>query len=198
MLVIKNNIKIKNKFAQGFTLIELLVVMSIIGILGSVMYGPFQTARNRARDTQTVGDMRVLQNYLALYADDNKGQYPKCLDVLSGYGALPSRANVNNPIDPTCAASAPNQNLRLYNYTYYEHQSQVVGYHLFSHLNDKNDALRSDADCYSMGLSVTNCSQGTVIGGTTDINATYVADPDDKGDSTKCKDLALCLLDYRQ
>ncbi|MEN9338354.1 MAG: hypothetical protein RI945_79, partial [Candidatus Parcubacteria bacterium] len=35
----------KIKLTKGFTLIELLVVIAIIGILGAIVYAPFQTAR---------------------------------------------------------------------------------------------------------------------------------------------------------
>jgi len=190
------------KYIKGFTLIELLVVMSIIAIIGSIMFGPFQTARNRARDTQTVGDLRILQSYLSLYADDHAGVYPVCLNELSIYGSLPTRSNITpSTALLVCSATAPAQNYNLYNYTTYTTASKVVGYHLYSHLNDMNEALRSSAHCSGSGTGATNCSTGTV-GGTTDADATGVAT--DLAtvpmpiNSTYCKTLTKCLLDYHQ
>ena len=192
------------KYIKGFTLIELLVVMSIIAIIGSIMFGPFQTARSRARDTQSVGDMRILQSYLSLYADDHAGVYPVCLNELSIYGSLPTRSNLNTGTTVTlpCGTLA-SLNLNLYNYTTYNTGGKVVGYHIYTHLNDMNEALRSSAHCSGFGTGATNCSAGTTLGGVTpDANATNVATdlatvpmPINRN---YCKTLTNCILDYHQ
>ena len=190
----------KINFLRGFTLVELLVVMSIIAILGAVMFGPFQTARARARDTQSVGDMRTLQNYLALYADDHSGEYPPCLDKLSLYGSLPSRSNLAG--GATCP-STPTQKLGLYNYTTYFETTggRIIGYHLYTHLNDFNNALRTGAYCFGAGPAATNCSPGVATtGGTADFNAISVGTDVANGviNINYCKDLNKCVLDYHQ
>jgi len=64
------------KHKNGFTLIELLVVVAIIGLLSSVVLSSLNSARAKARDAQRLSEIRQLQNALALYANDNGGNYP--------------------------------------------------------------------------------------------------------------------------
>lgn len=184
----------KTNFIKGFTLIELLVVMSIIAILASIMYGPFQTARRRARDTQTIQDLRTIQNYLALYADDNLGVYPTSLSSLTSYGTLPSRINIGTAKD-----------FNKYNYAPITSGGAITGYHLWAHLSDTNDALRSDRDCDS--LVPTSCWDSAATANTTfGIKGGTVPAPstDPSGDGTAsaapsvevCKTLTNCILDY--
>lgn len=183
----------KTKFLQGFTLIELLVVMSIIAILASIMYGPFQTARRRARDTQSIQDMRTLQNYLAIYADDHKGFYPASLRDLVVYGSVPTRINETENADPN-----------LYNYVTMTDaiSGGITGYHLWTHLYDINDALRTDRDCDS--TNVNSCWGSTDSANGPTKNAGSGADeskdggdnPEDEPDQDVCRNLDRCLLDY--
>lgn len=69
----KSIFNLKNK---GFTLIELLVVISIIGVLGSTIYTPFNEARKKGRDAKRVAEISAIQSSLELYADDHGGCYP--------------------------------------------------------------------------------------------------------------------------
>lgn len=61
---------------QGFTLIELLVVIAIIGVLASMVFYSFSTARAKARDTRRVSDIKQLNNALLMYYAVN-GNFPK-------------------------------------------------------------------------------------------------------------------------
>jgi len=60
---------------KGFTLIELLVVIAIIGILASIVLVSLNNARQSARDTKRISDMRSTALALELYYADN-GNYP--------------------------------------------------------------------------------------------------------------------------
>ncbi len=61
---------------KGFTLIELLVVIAIIGILSSIVLVSLGNARQKARDAKKQADLTSIATALALYADDNNGNFP--------------------------------------------------------------------------------------------------------------------------
>jgi len=63
-------------FNQGFTLIELLVVIAIIGILMSILVPAISRAKENARRTKCLSNLRQLQTTLQLYADSNDGRVP--------------------------------------------------------------------------------------------------------------------------
>lgn len=64
--------KINNK---GFTLIEMLVVVAIIGLLSAVVVVGLTGAREKARDSRRVADLREIQNQLELDYMSTEG-YP--------------------------------------------------------------------------------------------------------------------------
>ena len=70
------------KTSKGFTLIELLAVMAIIGLLLSVMYASFLSARIKGRDAKRKSDLARIQLALEQYYDDHEDGtghcYPKC------------------------------------------------------------------------------------------------------------------------
>lgn len=132
----------KLKTFYGFTLIELLVVIAIIGILASIVYAPFQTARRKGRDAQKVIEMKNLLASINLYADSNNGHFPTSLVVLESSQSepIPVRANRTGTQDPN-----------LYNYQpFFDAASMagnVIGFHLWTHLETANTALAGAAKC---------------------------------------------------
>lgn len=60
---------------KGFTLIELLVVIAIIGLLSTLAVVALSSAREKARDSKRLSDLKQIQTALELYYTDNNA-YP--------------------------------------------------------------------------------------------------------------------------
>jgi prepilin-type N-terminal cleavage/methylation domain-containing protein/prepilin-type processing-associated H-X9-DG protein len=61
---------------SGFTLIELLVVVTIIAVLVSILLPSLHRARESARGTTCMNQLRQMGNALRMYLDDNTEHYP--------------------------------------------------------------------------------------------------------------------------
>jgi prepilin-type N-terminal cleavage/methylation domain-containing protein len=61
---------------QGFTLIELLVVIAIIAILSAILFPVFNAARNKAKHTRDMSDLRQLLLAVDMYSSDYDDAYP--------------------------------------------------------------------------------------------------------------------------
>ena len=61
---------------KGFTLIELLVVIAIIGVLGSIVFAPFNEARKKGRDGKRIAELKGVQSTLLLFSEDSSGCFP--------------------------------------------------------------------------------------------------------------------------
>jgi prepilin-type N-terminal cleavage/methylation domain-containing protein len=128
----------KIKLTKGFTLIELLVVIAIIGILGAIVYAPFQTARRKGRDAQKIVEMKNIQAGLFLYSDSHGGYFPTSLTELenSQTERLPVNANKTGIWDPN-----------KYNYVAYASGGNIIGFHLITHLETNSPVLSGTAAC---------------------------------------------------
>lgn len=66
---------------RGFTLIELLVVIAIIAILAAILFPVFAQARETAKKTACVSNLKQLGTAAIMYAqDDEKGYIPYSMD----------------------------------------------------------------------------------------------------------------------
>ena len=63
------------KRKEGFTLIELLVVIAIIAILAAILFPVFAKAREKARQTSCLSNVKQIMMAWKMYAQDFDGQY---------------------------------------------------------------------------------------------------------------------------
>ncbi len=106
--LIKDNMLQLNK--KGFTLIELLVVIAIIGVLGSIVFAPFNEARKKGRDGKRMAELKAIQSSLILYSEDNSSCYPNGVTTNTSATSTVIRSdiaggrNLNQFITPPMAA----------------------------------------------------------------------------------------------
>ena len=73
----------------GFTLIELLVVIAIIAILAALLLPTLSRAKEAARASQCLSQMRQLGFAVRLYADENEDTFPRSLHSAFANAQLP-------------------------------------------------------------------------------------------------------------
>ena len=111
--------------SSPFTLIELLVVIAIIAILAAMLMPALQKARESARQTSCINQVRQVAQGYNLYADDNKEYIPfvkagsessYSLGFLVGpYLGLKTGSNAKVLVCPTLVSSTPNGTFLRFN-----------------------------------------------------------------------------------
>jgi len=152
------------RFSRGFTLIELLVVISIIGLLSSITLVSLNSARQRARDTRRLADLRQVQLALEIYFDRH-GTYPI------------NRTNCGSPlinhkfcalVDGNILGNLPRDPFNVGRTFRYAHgpasaTTSATHYHLGATLEDAESAFFTfDQDCDSKDTGQ-NCPNGEIM-----------------------------------
>ncbi|MGC9317535.1 MAG: prepilin-type N-terminal cleavage/methylation domain-containing protein [Armatimonadota bacterium] len=102
---------------KGFTLIELLVVIAIIAILAAILFPVFARAREKAKQTSCLSNMKQLVLGAHMYTTD----YDDCL-----FGHLAGTRYPQNPGEPSWPWDAPYYNWPQQVYPYVKNEQLYV------------------------------------------------------------------------
>src|SRR5438094_1257344 len=72
----------------GFTLIELLVVIAIIAILAAILFPVFAQARDKARQTACLSNMKQIAHSVTMYTGDSDETLPPGAIGMGGQGRM--------------------------------------------------------------------------------------------------------------
>jgi prepilin-type N-terminal cleavage/methylation domain-containing protein/prepilin-type processing-associated H-X9-DG protein len=78
-------IRRSNSMVKAFTLIELLVVIAIIAILAAILFPVFAQAREKARQTSCLSNLKQLTNASMMYTQDYDETWPLTTQISGSY-----------------------------------------------------------------------------------------------------------------
>ena len=82
---------------RGFSLVELLVVIGIIALLISIMLPSLCASKERANRVKCASNLRQIGVGMRLYANDNKGQFPRTVMNTAGNLVAFTRPDATDP-----------------------------------------------------------------------------------------------------
>ena len=71
--------------SNAFTLVELLTVIAIISLLAAILFPVFARAKEAAKKTQCISNLKQIGSGIALYEQDSDGIFPHALDASDKY-----------------------------------------------------------------------------------------------------------------
>ena len=86
----------QNRPRNGFTLIELLVVIAIIAILAAILFPVFAQAREKARTSSCLSNIKQLGTGIAMYIQDVDEMVPRGQYYVDGLATLNARTWVQD------------------------------------------------------------------------------------------------------
>lgn len=90
---------------QGFTLVELLVVIGIIALLISILLPSLNRARETANRVKCASNLRQIGQAILLYANENKGNYPRTIYTKNSAPTAFTNPGAQNPFQGGPAAN---------------------------------------------------------------------------------------------
>lgn len=160
------------KNSKGFTLIELLVVIAIIGLLATMSVVALSSAREKARDSRRLSDVKQIQTALEMYYS-SVGQYPDDITIGGAIATSSQTFMAAVPANPTPVSDGACSELPAgsdYGYeTDTNHANYVITYCLGSQTND----ISAGTNCATpagIAATSTNASGVCEVGGN---SATY-------------------------
>lgn len=128
----------------GFTIMELLVAIAVVALMATLVLASLNSARQKARDAQRVGNILTIRKALEAYLNTNNA-YPLPAVFISDTAFGPYFANGKVPRDPISGAT--------YAYAALQGEALAVGtcgsYHLGASLerfSNVNNSLSVDVD----------------------------------------------------
>src|SRR5687767_14923164 len=95
--------------SRGFTLIELLVVIAIIAILAAILFPVFARAREKARQSTCLSNLKNLGLAISMYTGDFDDRVPMFFDQPANLAGAGYRAHWPGKIEPYV------RNIAIYN-----------------------------------------------------------------------------------
>jgi prepilin-type N-terminal cleavage/methylation domain-containing protein len=83
----------RSRSASAFTLIELLVVIAIIAILAAILFPVFAQARDKARQSACLSNLKQIHTSVMMYVQDNDEAMPFAVEThlcTPAVGAMPA------------------------------------------------------------------------------------------------------------
>ena len=98
---------------RAFTLIELLVVIAIIAILAAILFPVFAQAKEAAKKTQGLSQMKQVTTGITIYSSDNDDMFPMSI-IPAATGALQFNLLAEVPVDWRINVAATNERHSVY------------------------------------------------------------------------------------